>query len=383
MILKISEIALLPLSLLYGAAVWIRNSLFDRGTLTSREFNLPVISIGNLSVGGTGKTPHTEYLLRLLLPDYRVAVLSRGYKRKTKKFILADSDDNADTIGDEPAQIKRKFPSITVAVDSSRINGISEIIKRVPETEVILLDDAFQHRWVKPGLSILLTSFNRPFTRDRLMPSGRLREPASGSQRADVILVTSTPSSTSKMDQRIIVKETGLLSHQNLWFTAVMYDTLHDIHSGEEAILSLENLREMRTEILLITGIANPEALVNYLLHYSPSVSHIAFKDHHRFRPRDYKRITETWAQLNPANRCIITTEKDSVRLLQAVDLLEHFGDNFYYLPIRITLQDEEKKEFDNYIKRYVETSINFYNHNLAKNHDSKSYDEGEGEREG
>lgn len=367
MVLKISEIALLPLSLLYGAVVWIRNFLFDRGILPSREFNLPVLSVGNLSVGGTGKTPHTEYLIRLLVPDYRVAVLSRGYKRKTKGFILAGSDDNANTIGDEPAQIKRKFPSITVAVDARRINGINEIIKRVPETEVILLDDAFQHRWVKPGLSILLTPFNRRFTRDRLLPSGRLREHASGSQRANVILVTSTPSSASQIDKRIIVKETDLLGHQHLWFTSVQYDTLHNIHSGEEAELSLEDLREMRTEILLITGIANSDPLFEYLLQYSPSVSHIAFKDHHSYRSRDLKRITERWVQLNPANRCIITTEKDSVRLLRTAILRDHFGDNFYYLPIRVTLQEEEKKEFDSYISKYVETSINYFNHNLTK----------------
>lgn len=367
MALKISEIALFPLSLLYGVAVWIRNFLFDRGVLTSREFHLPILSVGNLSAGGTGKTPHTEYLIRILFPNYKVAVLSRGYKRSTKGFILAGSEDNANTIGDEPAQIKRKFPSIPVAVDSSRINGINEIIKRVPETEVILLDDAFQHRWVKPGLSILLTSFNRPFTRDRLLPSGRLREPASGSQRADVILVTSTPSSISQISRRIIVKETRLLSHQNLWFTSVTYDTLHNIHSGEKAGLSLEDLREMKTEILLITGIANSEALVEHLLHYSTSINHIAFKDHHRFRPRDFKKITDIWLQLNPVNRCIITTEKDSVRLLQAASLRKYFGDNFYYLPIRITLQNEEEKEFNNYIKKHVETSINFYKHNLTK----------------
>lgn len=355
MIRKISEIALFPLSLIYGAAVWIRNFLFDRGILPSGEFSLPVISIGNLSVGGTGKTPHTEYIIRLLLPDYRIAVLSRGYKRKTKGFILADSRDNAGTIGDEPAQILNKFPGITVAVDTSRVNGINEILKRVPETEVIILDDAFQHRWVTPGLSILITPYSRLFTRDRLLPTGRLREPASGSRRADIILISSTPTDALPMDKRIIASEIRPLSHQNLWFTSIEYGSLHNIHTNEESGLSLDDIRDMQSEILLVTGIANPDAILKYLQNFSPSVVHVSFRDHHSFSETDIIRIKESLSKLNPANRCIITTEKDAVRLRLAGSLRDHFDDNFYYLPITITLQEGEKKEFDNYIRVYVE----------------------------
>ncbi|MCA1757636.1 MAG: tetraacyldisaccharide 4'-kinase [Bacteroidales bacterium] len=355
MIRKIYEIALFPLSLIYGAAVWIRNFLFDRGILPSGEFRVPVISIGNLSVGGTGKTPHTEYIINLLLPYFRIAVLSRGYKRRTKGFILADSRDNAETIGDEPAQIMKKFSGITVAVDASRVNGINEIIKRAPETEVIILDDAFQHRWVTPGLSILITPFNRLYTRDRLLPAGRLREPASGSRRADIILISSTPATTTPMDKRIIVRELSLLSHQNLWFTSVKYGSLYNIHTCDESLLSLDDIRDMQSEILLVTGIANPDAILEYLKNFSPDVTHISFRDHHSYSESDIIRIREALSKLNPANRCIITTEKDSVRLRLIAGLRNHFDDNFYYLPITISLQEGEKKEFDNYIREYVE----------------------------
>jgi tetraacyldisaccharide 4'-kinase len=355
MIRRIYEIALFPLSLLYGTVVWIRNFLFDRGILPSREFSIPVISIGNLSVGGTGKTPHAEYIIRLLLPYYRIALLSRGYKRKTKGFIMANSSDNASTIGDEPAQMMNKFPGVTVAVDSSRVNGINEILKRDPDTEVIILDDAFQHRWITPGLSIIISPFNRLFTRDRLLPAGRLREPASGSRRADIILISSTPANTLPMDKRIILRETGLMSHQNIWFTSIEYGSLHNIHNCEESELTLDDLREMQSEILLVTGIADPDGIMEYLKSYSPAVTHISFRDHHSYKENDIERIKEKLSKLNPSNRCIITTEKDSVRLRLAASLREHFDDNFYYLPITITLVDDEMKEFDNYIKEYVE----------------------------
>lgn len=355
MIRKIYEIALFPLSLLYGTVVWIRNFLFDRGVLPSTDFSLPVISIGNLSAGGTGKTPHAEYIIRLLLPYYRIAVLSRGYKRRTKGFILADSSDNAATIGDEPAQMMQKFPGITVAVDARRVNGVNEILRRVPETEVIILDDAFQHRWITPGLSIIITPFNRLFTRDRLLPAGRLREPASGSRRADIILISSTPATTRPMDKRVILQETTLRSHQNIWFTSVVYGSLHNIHTCEEAGLTLDDLREMQSEILLVTGIANPNGIMEYIKSYSPAVTHVSFRDHHSYRENDIERIKDELSGLNPSNRCIITTEKDSVRLRLTASLREHFGDNFYYLPITVTLADNERKEFDNYIKEYVE----------------------------
>ena len=217
------DILLYPFSLVYGLIVWLRNTLFDLQIIRSAEFPIPVISVGNITVGGTGKTPHTEYLVDLLKEEFRVATLSRGYRRKTRSFILAGADPDVWEIGDEPVQIKNKYPETEVAVDRKRVNGIRQLLKRIPDLDVILLDDGYQHRYVKPGLSILLIDFNRPIWSDHLLPAGRLREPAYEKRRANIILITKCPDRLKPIERRIIVKDLKLYPFQHLYFTKLTY----------------------------------------------------------------------------------------------------------------------------------------------------------------
>ena len=221
---KRRSIFLYPFSLIYGLITGIRNFLYNTDILTSFEFNLPVICVGNITVGGTGKTPHTEYLIRLLRENFRVATLSRGYKRKTRGFQIATSSSLVSDIGDEPLQMYRKFPDITVAVDRNRVHGVNTILKERPETEVIILDDGFQHRKIKPGFSILLSDFDRLMVRDNLLPYGNLRESLDNIRRADIILITKSPENISPIQRRIIVKEINKAPYQNLFFTSLKYN---------------------------------------------------------------------------------------------------------------------------------------------------------------
>ena len=351
---KPAKILLFPLSLIYGIVTGVRNYLFDNGLLPSADTGIPVISVGNITVGGTGKTPHVEYLASILERQFNIAVLSRGYKRKTSGFILAEENSPASVIGDEPAQVKNKFPSITVAVDENRRNGINRIRELVPETDVIILDDAFQHRWIKAGLSIVVTDYNRLFTRDHLLPYGRLREHRDNIRRADLILVTKTPLDISPIDRRLIVREIAPQDNQNLYFTGIDYLDPVNIHTGETAGVTIEEIGAMGSHILLITGIARPEPLKGYLEKYCDHIEHISFGDHHNFTTADIDLMRKKYLELPPENRCIITTEKDSTRLKETGTLRSLFDDNFYYLPISIKFLNNDKEEFDNHIIQYV-----------------------------
>lgn len=251
-----------PVSMLYGIGASIRNKLFDWGMLRSRSFPFPLICIGNLTVGGTGKTPHTEYLIRLLKKEFKVAALSRGYKRETKGFVLASSSSTAAEIGDEPFQMARKFPDITVAVDADRCEGINLIQEKCPATEVILLDDAFQHRYVTPGLSVLLTDYNRPIYEDQLLPAGRLRETRNGKKRADMIIVTKCPAGLSDTEQESIKRKLQPHSGQKVLFTTMKYGKLQPLFANA-AERSLDSLKKQE-EILLLTGIASPDGLAKH-----------------------------------------------------------------------------------------------------------------------
>lgn len=357
---------LTPLSWLYGMGVALRNALFDMDVLESRSYKIPVICVGNLTVGGTGKTPHTEYLLRLLSPRYKVAVLSRGYKRKTSGYILATEESTVEEIGDEPWQMKQKFPDIYVAVDKNRREGIERLCDD-PETcdvEVILLDDAFQHRYVKPGLSILLVDYHRMVTDDRLLPVGRLREPMENMSRANIVVVTKCPHDIKPMDYRVIQKALGLKPYQDLFFSTFRYGKLWGLFHDKERKLSSLAPEE---SVLLLTGIASPEQLHIDLRRHTQRITTLSYPDHHNFTPYDIRHINHVFASL-PSPRIIITTEKDATRLLYMQGLSREVKESLYILPIRVDFLRDEQDMFNEKISGYV--LKNSRNRFLAKNQD-------------
>lgn len=340
---------LLPFSWLYGFVVFIRNKFFKWGILKQRSFDIPVISVGNLTVGGTGKTPHIEYLVDLLKDEFRVAVLSRGYKRKTSGFVLATSESNSKEIGDEPLQIKQKFPKVIVAVDENRCRGIDKLLA-LPEKEkpqVILLDDGFQHRYVKPSLSILLTDFNRPFFEDKLLPAGRLREPASYSELANMILVTKCPEDLKPIDLRILTHEVNPFPYQDLLYTTLAYKQLVPVFKHNLPKINLSALKNK--EVLLVAGIASPDLLVEKIKVNSKKLETMIFPDHHNFSKKDISDINNKLKKLNESERIVVVTEKDAVRL---ISLSKQISDEvkicLYSLPIEVSFVAEEDQEMFN-----------------------------------
>ena len=307
---------LAPLSFLYGIGIWLRNRLFDWGILHSEQYSIPVICIGNLSVGGTGKTPHTEYIIRLLKDKYRIAVLSRGYKRKTSGFILADSESSSLEIGDEPFQMKNKFPDILVAVDANRRRGIQNLLS-LPEKdrpEVILLDDAYQHRYVHPSLSIVLSDYHRLFYNDKLMPTGHLREPISNINRTDIVVVTKCDEDMKPIDFRIIEENMKLRAHQLLFFTSIVYGEVKPVFPSEARFLNHKNIGK-EDDILLISGIAVPTPFIREAEKYSNKVLPVVFPDHHTFSKSDFKKLDVIFEKMTSPGKLILVTEKDAARL--------------------------------------------------------------------
>lgn len=337
--MKLFRRILFPFAVLYGVIVTIRNFLFDVGFLKSYAFPMPIIAVGNLSVGGTGKTPQIEYLIRLLSNKYRVATLSRGYKRQSKGFLLADSSVNAAILGDEPFQFFQKFPAIQVAVDANRKNGIEQLVSQKRTPEIILLDDAYQHRKVKAGFYILLTAYRDLYANDFLLPTGNLRESRSGAQRAAIVVVTKCPKSLSEAEQISIKKQLNVSRNQQLYFTFIDYED--SIYSKDSKIKVMDLGNESK---LLLAGIAKPEPFFEYLKKENDLC--LTFPDHHHFSESE---ITAIQKQAN--GRKIITTEKDYVRLKDAI-----LFDQLYYLPIRSSFITNEK-EFDQTILNYVGTS--------------------------
>ncbi|MCL1938105.1 MAG: tetraacyldisaccharide 4'-kinase [Candidatus Azobacteroides sp.] len=348
--------ALFPLSWIYRWGVNIRNSLFDWEIIKGEEFPIPVISVGNLVTGGTGKTPHTEYLIGLLEKKYRVAVLSRGYKRKTRGFLIAGEKASSATIGDEPFQMHRKFPNIIVAVDKNRKRGIQNLLE-LPEDkrpEVILLDDAFQHRRVIPSLSILLTASNRLFYEDYLLPVGRLREPYKNHSRAQIVICTKCPDSFKPIDYRIINKNMELYPYQQLYFTSYRYKGLLPIFSKTGKSESLEQLQNESHSFLLVTGIANPENLIKYMDSYTSDLYLLRYSDHHHFSLKDINQITETFEKIKNTKKRIITTEKDAVRLVDNPHIPEKIKAFMYYLPVEVVFNLEQENMFIQKIEDHV-----------------------------
>ncbi|MDR1371501.1 MAG: tetraacyldisaccharide 4'-kinase [Dysgonamonadaceae bacterium] len=340
------SIALLPLSWLYGAVVRFRNKLFDLRILPSEEFDIPVISVGNLAVGGTGKTPHIEYLIRLFLnKKYRVAILSRGYKRKTRGFMLADEHSDSRRIGDESYQIHRKFSEVTVAVDSSRRRGIRRLLALPGDErpEIILLDDAFQHRYVKPALSILLTDYNRQFNNDRLLPAGRLREPASSAGRADIIIVTKCPKDVCEQDGR--------------FYSSFEYKGLLPVFPASTVVHkeSLDRLKKENFSLLVVAGLANPVPLTKYLNEYTTDLNIMLYPDHHDFTERDFSEIKARFNNITNAQKLLVTTEKDAARIVDnpyVSDLLKPF---IFYLPVEVVFAcPEQEKLFIQQLHSYL-----------------------------
>jgi tetraacyldisaccharide 4'-kinase len=349
------RILLYPLALIYGVITGIKNFLYDVAVLPSVEFRQPVICVGNITVGGTGKTPHTEYLAGLLKENFRVAVLSRGYKRKSRGFRIVTPASTVAESGDEPLQISRKYPDIIVAVDRNRVNGVRRIMETKPDTEVIILDDAFQHRRITPGFSILLSDFNRPIISDHMLPYGNLRESISNIRRADIILVTKSPFNISPIQRRLIVKEINKAPYQNLYFTAIKYNTPVPLFDTNEVSTSIPDLKNLNgTGIVLITGIANPGPLKEYLQETAEELIHIPFPDHYVYREKDLDAFYSAYDRLKPSLKYVLTTEKDSVRLKEFINIAEPVRSALYHIPVGIDFLNDDSAEFDKLIIDYV-----------------------------
>ncbi len=336
--MKLIRFLLFPFAIIYDFITRLRNFLFDTNILKSTSFDIPVIAVGNLTVGGTGKTPQIEYLIRLLKDQYKVAVLSRGYKRKTKGFQLINKNHIAEDVGDEPLQFFSKFDGIDVAVDADRTNGIKELLSRV-NPEVVLLDDAYQHRKVKAGFYILLTKYNDLFVNDFLLPTGNLRESKRGAKRANIIIVTKCPDDLSEDKMQSIEMKLKLSEKQQLYFTKIEYNKEL---KGENKVV-LEDINE---EIVLVTGIANPSSLLKYLKSKKISFTHLKYPDHHNFSEQDIIKIQEIQNKLKSKNKIVLTTEKDFVRLKEKID-------NLYFLEIHNSFLNRQKS-FTTEIQKYI-----------------------------
>ena len=327
---------LFPFAILYGFITSIRNFLFDKGIFASYSFDLTIIVVGNLSVGGTGKTPQIEYLIRLLSERYAVATLSRGYKRKSKGFVLANTNATAENLGDEPYQFYQKFPSIQVAVDVDRKNGIEQLLTQVKKPQVILLDDAFQHRKVKAGFYILLTAYDDVFAHDFLLPTGNLRESRSGAQRANLIVVTKCPTTLSESEQTQIKQRIKSYSDAPVYFSTIAFD-----ENVKSSIASVPVTTIQQTACVLVAGIAKPDSFFDYLKN-SESIC-LTYPDHHHFTESDIQQIKQ-----QAGDKLIVTTEKDYVRLKDS-----ELKDQLYYLPIRTSLM-VDSNEFDSAVLDYL-----------------------------
>ncbi|MDG1743006.1 MAG: tetraacyldisaccharide 4'-kinase [Polaribacter sp.] len=336
--MKFLRFLLFPLSVIYNGITTIRNLFFDWGFFKQTSFKIPVITVGNLSVGGTGKTPQIEYLIRLLGDSFKIAVLSRGYKRKTQDFVLLNDTHAAVDVGDEPLQYFNKFKNIDVAVDVNRVAGISRLIADV-SPEVVLLDDAYQHRKVKASLSILLTKYDDLFIDDFLLPTGNLRESRSGAKRTDLILITKCPKNLTDLSKKRIV--TKLKKYQKkVFFTSISYDKKT---SGDKNIFT-KDLKNY--QVLLITGIANPSSLLSFLQENKVNFKHCQFSDHHHFTDTEIEKIKREFACLSSSKKMILTTEKDYVRLKNSIEELSYLGIQTSFL--------SRQEEFNLILKSHV-----------------------------
>ena len=345
---SILKYVLFPISILYGIIIWIRNKFYDAGLFSSLSFDaIPVISVGNLSVGGTGKSPHIEYLVRLLSTKFHTATLSRGYGRSSKGFKIADENADARSIGDEPFQFKRKFDTILVAVGEDRVTAIPELLQRAPYIETILLDDAFQHRSVKPGLNILLTEYHKPYTKDYILPLGRLREGRKAAKRADIIIISKCPADLNGEQKAKMLTDLGAEPNQKVFFTKIEYDEPYPLLNNNISF-------NQETHAITFSGIANATPFINRVQTLTHDVHELNFRDHYYFTKDDIKELYETFNYIKNKNKCIFVTEKDATRLLLHEELLKEYNLPIVVIPIRISFLFDEGTQFDELLNEYV-----------------------------
>lgn len=338
---KFLTYALTPASWIYGAVTWMRNMLFDKGVLRQEEFDIPVVCVGNLTVGGTGKTPHVEFLLNNIASGLDVAVLSRGYGRQTRGFVLANSHSTPQLIGDEPMQIYQKFGSrVKVAVCESRSEGIRQLMRLFPDLQLILLDDAFQHRYVKPSVAILLMDYSRPVYDDKLLPLGTLRESVTGMNRADYIFVTKCPADLSQIDKRLIANELSVMPYQKLFFSRFEYGGLTPVFRDDAPYSVSLGALTSKDSVLVLTGIANPRPMLRYLKSYPFRKKIARFPDHHDFSRNDIEKIQKDFDSLKGQHRIILTTEKDAVRLASNPYFPQELKPYTFYIPVSVRLME-------------------------------------------
>ncbi|MFT3911790.1 MAG: tetraacyldisaccharide 4'-kinase [Ferruginibacter sp.] len=344
--LKSFRYLLFPFALIYGAVVWVRNWLFDKNILKSSSFNFPIICVGNIAAGGTGKTPMTEYLVEVLKSRYKTATLSRGYKRKTKGFAIANDTTTAIDIGDEPMQFHQKFPDITVAVGEERLVAIPQILHQRPDTQVIILDDAFQHRSVRAGLNLLLSDYKNLYTRDLMLPAGDLRDVRASTKRADIIIITKCKTALSEEEKNQLIDELKPLANQKVFFTEIVYSQPYHLFSKEPGNIVASS------DILLLCGIANPKPLMEFLTTHFHSYDMIRYADHHIFTTDDLSDIKEHFEKMQSSNKMIFTTEKDAVRLEKYSNELS--GYPIYVLPVKHRFLFNEEAAFNKLIFDFV-----------------------------
>ena len=347
-----------PAKWLYGVGVWFHNWLYDSNIKKQSSFEVPVVSVGNITVGGTGKTPHVEHIIDILSEKYNIAVLSRGYKRKTKGFILASPMSTPEQIGDEPYQIYRKYGNrIKLAVSKNRKRAVERIMWLFPETNLILLDDGYQYRQIKPRVSILLIDSNRPIDKDQLLPIGRLREPQHATDRADMVIITKCPEVMTPIEYRTLSKTVNLLNFQKLFFSSVSYKNLKPVfEENSPYYFGLESLTD-QDSVLLVTGIAHPRGLVNHFKKYPCNLKVMRFPDHHDFSRKDINTIKHAYIQMSGKRKIIVTTEKDAVRMLHNPYFPYKLKPHVYYLPIKVSMHngidgDILQEELEKAIKR-------------------------------
>lgn len=350
-----SNLVLLPLSKLYGFITYVRNKMFDYHILPQHEFDIPVIAVGNLAVGGTGKTPHIEYLVETLRLNYHVAVLSRGYKRKTKGFVLATPYSKPSDIGDEAYQIYHKFDcKITVAVGEDRVKAIKELRRLNPDINLILLDDAFQHRYVKPTAAVVLTEFNHPLYEDKMLPYGRLREPLRGINRADIVIVSKCPDTMAGLDYRLFIRNLKLFPYQQLFFSRYAYQHLEPVFPDQVAAVPGLEWMTAVDSILAVAGIANPRPFIRYLKSFMPRVRVNIFSDHHAYTRKDMNMLHKRFTTMKGHNRIMVTTEKDAVRMAASPYFPPEMRPHTFYVPVKVEFSSHGNTTFEEAIARYL-----------------------------
>lgn len=344
--LKSFRVLLLPFALVYGASVMVRNRLFDKGYLKSASFNFPLICVGNLAVGGTGKSPMVEYIVALLHRQYKVGTLSRGYKRKTKGYVLANENTTALEIGDEPMQFHVKFPDVAVAVGEERLDAVPQLLHDRPELQAIVLDDAFQHRVVKAGLNILLTEYSNLFSYDVFLPTGDLRDARNSYRRADIIVVTKCPPDLSIEKKRRTIRDIQPLPHQKVFFTCIEYGRPYHIFNKTERAITNKD------EILLVCGIANPQPLKDYIFQHAETYYQQDYSDHHIFTIDDLKEIKRKFERIDATSKFILTTEKDAMRFFKFNTEIADIP--LFVLPIRHKFLFNEGSHFDEQLLSFI-----------------------------